>query len=596
MARSFLELDQMFSSNSSQIMEVSEPKLEQVQFEMKPGMDNHGSPLFFSGRPLSGTNFVLPNVHSSHDLASRLIRIVFPLDQLEGEDVQPKFEMDIKRLNSLFSEQVRVFCIPQRKLASGMGVNPGKVSSYLREFRSWCNIGSSAKRFYYFAFSWLSLCVRDRIDVFHPIWPGNFDFPCLATETIPELDKLLVVVKKELLATGVSINMFAEIVVGEDQEDVLNMINSPIPWNMSPTWWKIGYTRMWLWLKQPAEERLKSVSPPLRSVISSKCTKDPDVRALFNKIQKDLALERLSSDVIAKAIKCEVSGVENILARGKSWAESNAEQKHVYCMLLKFLDSRKFASLPVIESSSPLSMEIHHDDDLDNVDIKSPSIKVGTSLLLPNPKLLTALKPVNTTTTRIPNKSRPVKTISQEPEMHPIDTDVVAHNMLNEMKQGKITLKGFAECLNVNRSYFASLIRLPIPWESTTALQKSIYHAIEQWIKCEPEGRANFKKNLISFRQIQLSKIASDAKENDSRNLEIDEKSRTQQQRVRFTRVQRDILAEKFALNPKPTASEKAIIAKELRLPLRSVMVFYCNRRRRRVDQSRQKPIVENQE
>ncbi|TRY61528.1 hypothetical protein TCAL_13012 [Tigriopus californicus] len=579
--------------NVNQMMEdlASERKdtgvLPPVPFEMEQPKENR-VPLFFSGHPLSGTDFVLPHVFSCHDLAERLTRIVSPLypsQRMEDDDnCQPSFEIDIKRLNVLFSEQVGAFCISQRKLALGTGMNAGKVSSYLRELRRWANIGSNAKKFYYYAFSWLTLSVRDRIDVFHPILPTPLDFPCLATNTIPELDKLLVVVKKELKLTGMSTDMLAEAVVGEEPEDVLNMINSPIPWGMTPVWWKIGYTRIWLWLKQPSEERLKIASSPLRSVISAKCTMDPDIPALFEEIREDLRSNSLSYSVIAKAMKCEERAVNKILARGKSWTDSDPEQKLVYCMLLKFFDSRKFANLPTAYGSSIHPSEIHHDKEDDIVDIKPTPRKIGSSLLVSRSKLFTALKPVNTALVRVPKKSRPGKPILQEFALQPIDTNVIAHAMLGEMKEGKITLKSFAECLNVNRSYFASLIRLPIPWESTTALQRSIYHAIKQWIECKPEERVEFKKNLISFRQIQLPKNVSDAKENDSGNLEIVERPRTQQQRVRFSRPQRDILVEKFAHNPKPTASEKAAIAKELQLPLRTVMVFYCNRRRRRLE------------
>ena len=50
--------------------------------------------------------------------------------------------------------------------------------------------------------------------------------------------------------------------------------------------------------------------------------------------------------------------------------------------------------------------------------------------------------------------------------------------------------------------------------------------------------------------------------------------------RVRFTSEQAAYLKKMFELDPKPSTVAKSEMARKLQLPLRTVMVFFSNRRR----------------
>eukprot|EP00095_Tigriopus_kingsejongensis_P007454 snap_masked-scaffold574_size133225-processed-gene-0.14 protein:Tk07454 transcript:snap_masked-scaffold574_size133225-processed-gene-0.14-mRNA-1 annotation:"protein cbr-nhr-119" len=529
--------------------------------------------LSFSGQALSGSNFFCPHVLASHDLAGSLQHVVspgvwgdYPSGWVAG------YTLNVKALNGLMAEQIRVMCIPQRKLASGMNMNPGKVSSYLRETRAWLNLGHNAQKFFYYALVWLSLSVKDRVAVFHPILPVEEDAEMASTATIPEVAKLLAVLQTEMKLLGLSVDMLAESILGETETTAASLIQSPLPWTMMPRWQKLAYSRIWFWLKQPAERRRMWASSPQPRNVPARREYYPDVCSFFEEIRMYLRSAQVSLSELLKALKCENAYLEELLRQTGEWPDLDVETQMAYCLLLKWFDCRRY-------EMNPFKEPLVEPGPRHEISIKSTPTKIHPGLV----RRLNALKPVNVSLLKC---NQPTKTPSVTATKDPVDTNAVANAMLGEMKEGKITLKSFAQSLNINRSYFASLMRLPIPWKSTTTLQKSIYQAIKQWLESNPEERAHFKKNLIAHRQSQTSKHIANAKENVSDELE---KQRTQQQRVHFTRTQRELLIEKFGLNPRPTASEKIAIAKELRLPLRTVGVFFCNRRRRHAELSQKR-------
>ena len=56
---------------------------------------------------------------------------------------------------------------------------------------------------------------------------------------------------------------------------------------------------------------------------------------------------------------------------------------------------------------------------------------------------------------------------------------------------------------------------------------------------------------------------------------------KTKQVRVRFSEEQRKYLMEKFAKNPRPSQGERMEIAKYLGVNMRTVVIFFSNRRSR---------------
>ena len=172
-----------------------------------------------------------------------------------------------------------------------------------------------------------------------------------------------------------------------------------------------------------------------------------------------------------------------------------------------------------------------------------------------------------------------VKENATELNKYTLDTLEIAKHMKMELRKANICLKNFAKIVQVNRNYFASLINSPLTWETTTNLQKFVYQSMNAWITHRQKNiLPNFQPRM-ALKPLNVEMGQNLIKNQIKRHLNI--KERNKQKRIRFTQEQRQYLLDYFKKNPRPDHNEKQDIAKKLNLSIRTVMIFFCNRRTR---------------
>ncbi len=159
------------------------------------------------------------------------------------------------------------------------------------------------------------------------------------------------------------------------------------------------------------------------------------------------------------------------------------------------------------------------------------------------------------------------------PNERDIDTETIAGQMKVELRKAAISLKSFAQVVKVNRNYFASMINNPMNWTTCTKLQKSVYRAMKAWV----DHRTNPQSHVINT--ALSSRMA--LKPLNGQEILPNKGLKCKQKRVKFTAEQRHHLMEFFKTNQRPNQEEKLALSKRLGLSVRTVMIFFCNRRTR---------------
>ena len=173
-----------------------------------------------------------------------------------------------------------------------------------------------------------------------------------------------------------------------------------------------------------------------------------------------------------------------------------------------------------------------------------------------------------------------VQTSSSNEENEDFDTTKISQKMKIELRRTGTTVKSFAQMVSVNRNYLANMINTPIPWNKTTALQRKVYKHMESWMRSRNMGF----QDTPNPSRMALKPI---------NGLVSKPEFKKKQVRVRFSDEQRKYLLDKFAKNPRPSPEERLEMCKYLGVNMRTVVIFFSNRRSRLIQNSPSTPCVE---
>lgn len=445
-------------------------------------------------------------------------------------------------------------------------------------------------------------------------------------ENLPKINALNDVFALELNQNNINLDHFATKILNiEDNLLLRNMILTPLPWEMMSLRMKKKYAQIWYWLKQRAAKRLELLGMTL--------TNDhPDTVQVARQVLQQLNtlgfnLVPLIQDVCPGL---SASIMNSLLYKPVDWSLAKSHEQYLYLSLMKWLGytntgqldreinidtfglakaamnfirqnnvtvtdfAEKVAKFPRANVSlyfnspmtwakakSPLRSAyinvrfwMEQDPEKRLEKFKTHNYLTPSSLLTPKIEIHEDLVANNDDV--VQEALEVISMIKENLDKEDLDTENVAQTMKGELRKAGISMKGFAGIVKVNRNYFASLINTPVKWSLATKLQKFVYQSMMQWI----EHRRGLFLSGSSSMSLSTTRLALKPL-NGEINGGSFRKKRGKQTRVRFSPEQRQYLLEAFKTNPRPSTQEKLIYSKHLGVSLRTVVIFFCNRRTR---------------
>lgn len=596
--------------------------------------------LDYAGKTLVGLDDArLPVTPSTHDLAHVLPKMVIPAAQTSDSDDDDLAELDLPVLCAAAQHEIRILRLAQRDFCRLLDFSSGAFSVWMRagERRSgqgaknWTTAGPAMKRFMYQLFLWLNLKPKDRIGIFVPL-PG-LEPATNSVATIPQLGPLLELAVSEMRTHNVTAATMAASVVLEPVHVVTNLLFSPLPWTMTPLHMRHAYGRLWAWLKLPTEKRLAMLAE-VKVAIAEEPEENPypDTGLLIEYV-KGLAARRgvTVMEVVDKTCRHFRRFAHQLVNEPKEWKDSDDDEKAVYINLMRWatfsVESSPSPLIPVSKPGTrkttpkrkqpvvrPKTPVVKKDAEITDVFTAKPSVQDvgepfdedGIKPLVVVPGGKESEKPTKNLVEIAATPEGKVDVMEKE---EALDTNAISQELCKVIKTGQVTIKRFSQCLNVNRNYLGALFRLPVAWEATTALQKSVYRMardflalpddlkvriayVDDLVRKQQERRNNAQGN---GGQTGAKKVKGKRKQQQQQQhmqqqqLTEEELERKRQSRAKFTRTQSQALNAEFARNPKPSTEEKMAMADALDLPLRTVMVYFSNHRRRILAEKRKK-------
>lgn len=474
---------------------------------------------------------------------------------------------------------------------------------------------------------WLNLPQRHREATFkNDFAQEELEVPHL--DDIPRVEMLSSCLAKELNSINVDLETFAAKVVGNVDLFLLrNMIQTPLLWDMMSTRMKKLYMLIWNWLKQSACRRLAMLGQAPDDFLDTAHVS----RQVLNQLKDwNFSLSTLISDV-NKGLPSSV--MSSLLHQPLDWSICQPHEKYIYLSLVEwlghslddFLKDNLDVDTADIGHSSLAFIKDHNITVTEFAEkvAKFPRANVSLYFNSPvhwsraNPTVRAAFINVRFWMDQDPEQrlekfqSRPAAVVAtpKEPvkrELLPeleqeheddnldealklakdvvasmnleskeaiddfVDTSYLATEMKQSLRKSGVSIKSFSKVAQVNRNYFAHLINAPISWDRATKLQRFTYKVMQKWL---------LKRNCLNPAERPVLKPLNGQEFQKSSSKAAQSGSR--QARVKFTPEQRQYLLEKFKENPRPNHTEKVAISKHLGVNLRTIVIFFCNRRSR---------------
>ena len=160
---------------------------------------------------------------------------------------------------------------------------------------------------------------------------------------------------------------------------------------------------------------------------------------------------------------------------------------------------------------------------------------------------------------------------TEEENFEDLNTFEISKKMKIKLRSTGQTIKNFAKMVSVNRNYLANLVNSPVNWAKTTTLQRKVYKFMLDWLqdKVQDHPGADPEPTRKALKPINGPVKTTEMK------------AKRKQERVRFSDQQRKYLIEAFERNPRPSQAERLVISKHLGVNMRTVVIFFSNRRYR---------------
>ena len=499
---------------------------------------------------------------------------------------------------SVLSE-MKQYNIPMKCFASALQVNSATFSLSIRDPRQWSDTNEGQKRIYYYLYLWLNLPPKYRKSTFQMATEAENAEEENKVEFIPKIEALISVISKELQKHQISLNNLAKMVINEDSILLRNMLVTPLPWAMTSWRMKRKFGKLWYWLKQKQDTRLAMVG----------INPEFDTLMIATEVMQRIDQHSLSSLVndINKGLPVDI--MKNLLKYPVSWHLTSPHERFIYLSLTQWL-CKKYVEREI------------RDLDIDTYEICSESLRFikehgitvaqFASKIAHIPRANVSLyfnSPPRWSKANLPLKNALInccfwldldtnerlamlqdKTVLEEigtnAENAGLDTCQLSKEMKIQLRNTNTTVKTFAKMVSVNRNYVANLINSPVAWSKTTALQRKVYKFMRSWI----DGKVMDFKDLP---QTTHSRMALKPINGPVKTTEF--KAKKKQERVRFSDEQRNFLIEAFERNPRPGHAERLEMSKHLGLTMRTIVIFFSNRRSRLFQSNGPENIVVDQ-
>lgn len=540
----------------------------------------------------------LPYVRKDHDLAEILSHTV--VKDVSNHPKRPANELISTVLNTVnltqcVMNEMKNYGVAMKAFSIALNMNSASFSLALREPRHWFDTNFAQKKCYYHLYLWLNLPRRYRQDTLKRISDDLIQEN--PVQTLPKIKSLTMTFASEVVKNDINLRNFASKVLNfEDSITLRNMIMTPLPWEMMSWMMRIDYAKVWFWLKQKSGQRLAILGMAAKSSIYD-----------TTQLAQQVLMKMTSITDLVKAVNpgLPINIMNSLLYNPVDWNFAHEHEKYVYLSLAAWLGNNTQAEMNELKIDAQnimhSSMAFIRDANVTVTDFADQIVKIprahvslyfNSSTLLwwkanqalrsglinvcfwmdqTPAKRLERLKMLPPPTLQNDIMSEAAQIVQQVQESventgEVLDTSEIAQTMKNELRKAGISLKSFAKIVQINRNYFASLINTPLKWEASTKLQRFVYKSMKAWTdhrqgnhpRILPKGQARLALKPINGPQQSVK-----------------------QKRVKFTPQQRQYLLEYFKTNTRPNHAEKVAISKHLGLTLRTVMIFFCNRRTR---------------
>ena len=542
----------------------------------------------------------LPYVEKDHDLADILLLTV--IKDASHHPKKPESELmstilNTYKLSAISLGEMKKYSVSLKSFAAALGMNAASFSLSLREPRHWFDTNSVQKRCYYYLYLWLNLPQKFREATLKPFE----HFEENPVETMPKIKALIQVFVKEINANNINLDKFAGKILSQDCNSITlrNMILTPLPWELMSWKMKLQYAKIWFWLKQRATKRLQMLG----------LQEYPDTFQIARKVLLKLQYINVTELIQEVNKGLPVTVMNSLLYNPVDWAFANPNEKYLYLALMQWLGfnvGSKIENLDIEATEiATSSLEFVKENNITVTEFSEKVVKIPRAQVslyfnspiswhkanaslrsgLINASFWMNLEPqkrleyfpgfeesVEICDDSLEEARKVIANIENLEETSYLDTQIIAETMKNELRKAGISLKNFAKLVKINRNYFATMLNTPLKWETCTKLQKQVYKTMKIWIEFRCQSGQNLPNNAVSERAL---------KPINGPNQKPTEKKMKKQKRVKFTPQQRQYLLDYFRQNNRPNHEEKLAISKHLNLSMRTVMIFFCNRRTR---------------